>query len=358
MSRGLKIFLVVIVAIIILGALAVGVYFWGLTPLVSNQEIQARKFVVDRGSSVTSVSEQLSAEGIIKSSISLKIYAKLNGFNEIQAGTYELSPTYDIKKIIDTFEKGPIVLTTDITFKEGKHMRAYAKLIAEKTDLTEDQIYAKLKDETYLDQLINDYWFITDAIKNEDIYYSLEGYLYPDTYNYMLEDLTVEKVFKPMLDQMEKKLEPYKTQLQAANIDMHKLFTVASICEAEANSAKDRPGVASVIYNRIKNGISIGSDVTTYYAIKVDMSDRDLYQSELDLENPYNTRGPNMEGKLPVGPICSVSMSAIEAAIKPDESEYLFFVSDKDGNLYFTTTSEEHEAKISELKENGLWFTY
>lgn len=237
-------------------------------------------------------------------------------------------------------------------------MRAYAKLIAENTDITEEEVFEKLKDEKYIDSLIKEYWFITANIKDSDIYYPLEGYLYPDTYNYMLEDLTVEKIFKPMLDQMENKLEPYKEKIQTSNIDVHKLLTVASICEAEANSAEDRPGVASVIYNRIKNGMSIGSDVTTYYAIKVDMSDRDLYQSELDLDNPYNTRGPNMEGKLPVGPICSVSISAIDAAINPDESDYLFFVSDKNGKLYFTKTSAEHEEIISELKSKGLWFSY
>ena len=356
MKKGTKIIIGIVSAIIFFAAVAVGLYFWGLTPL--NGDETKRQFVVEKGDTLTSVSEKLGSEGFIKSGISLRVYAKLNNFEEIQAGNYELSPSYSIQEIVKAFKEGPIVLTKDITFKEGKHMRAYAKLIAENTDITEEEVFEKLKDEKYIDSLIKEYWFITANIKDSDIYYPLEGYLYPDTYNYMLEDLTVEKIFKPMLDQMEKKLEPYKEKIQTSNIDVHKLLTVASICEAEANSAEDRPGVASVIYNRIKNGMSIGSDVTTYYAIKVDMSDRDLYQSELDLDNPYNTRGPNMEGKLPVGPICSVSISAIDAAINPDESDYLFFVSDKNGKLYFTKTSAEHEEIISELKSKGLWFSY
>ncbi len=104
--------------------------------------------------------------------------------------------------------------------------------------------------------------------------------------------------------------------------------------------------------------MAIQSDVTTYYAIKVDMGERDLYQKEINSNNPYNTRGPNMQGKLPVGPICSCSKSSIDAALNPNKTNYLFFVADKNGKLYFTKTNEEHTAKINELKSQDLWFEY
>lgn len=101
-----------------------------------------------------------------------------------------------------------------------------------------------------------------------------------------------------------------------------------------------------------------GSDVTTYYAAKVDIGERDLYQKELDEENPYNTRGPNMEGKLPIGPISSVSKSSIEAALNPSDTDYLFFVADKNGQVHFTKTVSEHNRKINELREKGEWLEY
>ena len=104
--------------------------------------------------------------------------------------------------------------------------------------------------------------------------------------------------------------------------------------------------------------MSLGSDVTTYYAVKIDMGDRDLYQTELDTYNPYNTRGPKMEGKLPIGPICSSSQSAIEAAIYPTNTDYYYFVADKNGKVHFTSTFNEHKKTISDLKENNLWFIY
>jgi UPF0755 protein len=126
----------------------------------------------------------------------------------------------------------------------------------------------------------------------------------------------------------------------------------------ESMNDEGRKDVSSVIYNRLNQGMAIQSDVTTYYAFKVDMGERDLYQKELDKYNPYNTRGPNMEGKLPIGPISSVSKTSIEAAIEPNNTDYLFFVADKSGKVYFSKTVAEHNQIIRELKTKGLWFEY
>ena len=104
--------------------------------------------------------------------------------------------------------------------------------------------------------------------------------------------------------------------------------------------------------------MSLGSDVTTYYAFKVDMGDRDLTVKELNTENPYNTRGPGMSGMIPVGPICNPSKSAIEATLNYKETDALYFVADKNGKVYFTKNNSEHNKKIQELKSKGLWFTY
>ena len=83
-----------------------------------------------------------------------------------------------------------------------------------------------------------------------------------------------------------------------------------------------------------------------------------LTKEQLNTYSPYNTRGPEMAGKLPIGPICNPSKDSIEAALNPTETEALYFVADKNGKVYFTNTNEEHNAKISELKKQGLWYTY
>ena len=88
------------------------------------------------------------------------------------------------------------------------------------------------------------------------------------------------------------------------------------------------------------------------------MGTRDLYSSEINKYNPYNTRGPNMTGKLPVGPISMVSIASIEAAINPNENNYIYFVADKNGTVYFTRTYDEHLEKVNELKDSGLWIQF
>lgn len=188
----------------------------------------------------------------------------------------------------------------NITFVEGKTFSYIAKTIAKSTNNSEQDVYDLLKDTEYIDSLIQKYWFITDDIKNSNIYYSLEGYLFPDTYAFEDKNVTVKDIFKTMLDQMEKVLNSYKSQIQNSGRSVHEILSMASIIENEAIFDKDRKNVSSVLYNRLANRMSLGSDVTTYYAFKIELGSRDLYKSEIDTYNLYNTRGPNMEGKIPV----------------------------------------------------------
>ena len=181
----------------------------------------------------------------------------------------------------------------------------------------------------------------------------------PDTYNFE-KDVTTKEIFKTMLDAMEKKLEPYKETIEEKGYSVHQLLTIASIAELEGRTKEDRKNVVSVFYNRLNHQppITLGSDVTTYYGIKVDMSERDLKMSEINQVNGYNTRPSSMAGKIPVGPIASINIDTFDAAINPVQTDYLFFVSDKNGKLYFAETESEHSKIISNLKNSGLWFEY
>lgn len=188
----------------------------------------------------------------------------------------------------------------NITFVEGKTISYIAKTIANSTNNTEQDVYDLLNDETYIDSLIQKYWFITDEIKNDNIYYSLEGYLFPDTYAFEDKNVTVKEIFKTMLDQMDKVLSNHKSDIQKSNYSVHEILSMASVIENEAIHDKDRKDVSSVLYNRLGYNMSLGSDVTTYYAFKIELGSRDLNSSEINTYNPYNTRGPKMEGKIPV----------------------------------------------------------
>lgn len=335
----------------------IGAYFY-LTSAPSKDGKDVT-FTVAEGETYNTIGNKLKEKGLIRNELVYKIYVKLNKPENLEYGSYKLNTGYDLEKLLEVLALGSTskVETVTITFKEGVNMRKYIKLITENFGFTEEDVLNKLKDEEYLDKLIENYWFLTDDIKNKNIYYSLEGYLYPDTYEFY-KSASLEDIFKTFLNNMDKKLTPYKEKIENSKYTIHQMVTLSSIVELEAFNADDRKGVAGVFYNRLENKWSLGSDVTTYYAVKIDLSERDLYKSELSDCNSYNTRASCMAGKLPVGPICNPSIKSIEASIEPEKHNYYYFVADKNGKTYFNKTDSEHTATVNKLKKDGLWFEY
>lgn len=353
----------VIIAIIIVILLAILIpviwYNTSISPVDKNNKEKV-SIEIPIGSTVDSIAQILKDNDLVKSKLAFKIYVKLNKVSDFQAGKYELYKTMDIEEIAETLKTGKLYVENQvaITFIEGKTMNWYASKIAEETNNTKEQVFELLENEEYIDSLIEKYWFLTDEIKNEDIYYPLEGYLFPDTYFFENKDVSVEEIFEELLKQTEKVLNEYKDDIRKSKYSVHELLTIASIVETEGINPEDRKDISSVIYNRLKIKMPIQSDVTTYYAMKVEVGSRDLYVSELNKYNPYNTRGPRMEGKLPIGPIASVSKNSIEAALKPNDTEYIYFVADKNGKVYFNRTSAEHDETIRDLQSKGLWYEF
>jgi len=219
-------------------------------------------------------------------------------------------------------------------------------------------VFEVLNDKEYIDSLIENYWFLTDEIKHPNVYYPLEGYLFPNTYTFEDKNVSVKEIFKKMLDEMDMRLSKYKTDIDNSNYSVHELITLASIAELEGITIEDRKDIIGVFLNRIKKSMKLDSDVTTYYALKVDMGERDLSDKEFNTYNAYNTRGPNMNGKIPVGPVSNPSKDAIESAIYPNSHNYEYFVADKNRKVYFTKTINEHDKKVNELKKAGLWIEW
>lgn len=352
------------IIIIILSILAITILssciFYNLSLRAVSSDSKEVEFMVESGSTYYNVISKLKKEGLIRNELSFKLYIKFNKVGNIDAGTYKLRKNMSVSEIVNTFSKGnnynPDAIV--ITFKEGKNMRYIASTISEYTNNTEDDVFNLLKDREYLNKLINDYWFIEDIILNDKIYYSLEGYLYPNTYEFNNKDVTVKEIFKAMLDQMNKKLEPYKEDLLSNKYSIHEILTLASIMELEGAKSDDREGIAGVFYNRLNSNMPLGSDVTTYYAAKIEMSDRDLYKYEIDDANDYNTRSNHLAGKLPIGPISNPSIESIAAALYPKTNDYYYFVADINGKTYFSKTYQEHLSIRDDLIEAGLWYTY
>ena len=301
--------------------------------------------------------DKLNEQGLIKNKYSCYIYLKLHN-NAPQAGIYSLSKAMSFDEMIDKMNKGDVVDNSiSVTFVEGKRITDYIKVINKNFGYSEEEIINIISDNDYLKELIEKYWFLTDDILNDKLYYALEGYLYPDTYAFK-EDASIKDIIGKMLDGMANKLANSRSLIDNSKYNMHEILTMASIVELEGANSNDRYGVAGVFYNRLNQGMSLGSDVTTYYGARINMADRDLWQKEIEEVNGYNTRPASMAGKLPIGPICSPSIDSIMASLEPEQHDYLYFVADKNGKTYFNYTYEEHIKTVNKLKSEGLWYTY
>lgn len=350
-----KTFIIILLLILILITSFAIIFFHSLSPVDKKNENEIT-FTIKNGWGKNKIIKELKNKDLIRSEFFSKIIVKLKN-KELYAGTYKLSKDLSTNEILEIIEVGKNIENESIkiTFVEGKRLTTYIKQISENFPYTEEEILNTLSNKEYLNTLINKYWFITEDILNEKIYYPLEGYLYPDTYEFK-KNSKLEEIIEKMLDNMDSKLTNYKDEIKLSSYSIHQILTLASIVELEGVNKEDRSMVAGVFYNRLKSGMSLGSDVTTYYAVKKDFS-RDLSQNDLDSCNGYNTRGTCVTG-LPVGPIASPSLSSLSATIEPTENEYYYFVADKEKNTYFSKTSSEHVQTVAKLKSEGKWFTY
>ena len=352
--RNMAIILLVVFTTVIL---ALGIYYKVNMTGTSNSD--TKKIVNIEKGSIDSIAKTLKDNNLIKNVSIFKVYIKLTNKTSLKAGTYELSENMGVEKIVKILEKGTKYNPNEIsiTFKEGINIRKIATLISENTNNSYDDVIKKASDETFIDTLINKYWFLTEDIKNKNIYYSLEGYLFPDTYKFNNREVTTEEIFTKMLDEMDKKLSKYKDEINKSDLSVHEIITLASVVELEGAKATDRKGVAGVFYNRLASSAypTLGSDATTYYASKIDDWSYSLTYKELnDCKNKYNTRCSSNTG-LPIGPICNPGIESIEATINPDKHEYYYFVADCNGKVYLTKNSTEHNNIINKLKKEDNW---
>lgn len=354
----LVVILILIIAILLIPLI---IYRNNLKPVDSKNPKQVN-VQISEGASGKSIAKKLKDAGVIRNENAFRRFAK-SSFPKFKAGTYLITTDKSADDIVKMMVNGEVSKNiVNIQLIEGKTFKDLAKIISEKLGIPEDDVIKKGRDKEYLKTLISNYWFLTDEILDDNIYYPLEGYLFPDTYTFDKSNCSVEMVFKEMLKETEKKLKQYNDFKGTKNLGIHQVLTLASVVEKETLPKSDRDIVATIFMNRLNKKMNLGSDVTTYYANNVEMGKRDLRVSEINKKNPYNTRGPNMEGKLPIGPICMPSEESIIAAIdmatayKPTSD--LFFVSDKNGKIYSSSTNREHEEIIAKLRKEGLWYEF
>ena len=332
--------LIIAGAVVVFLGILLAFYCFSLSPVTKKSEPVT--FTVEPNTSKVKIVSNLKDAKLIKSKAAALVYIVIHGKNNIQAGTYYFNRNMKMSEIIDDLDQGTthrLAKTISVTFIEGKTVLDFADVITDNFSYTPDEIKAVLNDKDFMKELIKKYWFLDDVVLKDGIYYSLEGYLFPDTYEFY-DNASIKDIIIKMLDQTDAKLSPYKDQITKSGHSVHEILTMASIIEKEAVSKEDREKVSQVIYKRLEKGMPLGMDVTTYYAVGKELKES-LTSVDLNSNSPYNTRNKNLIG-LPIGPICNPSLQSIVAALNPSNTNYLYFYADlKTGIVYFAETEQE-----------------
>lgn len=330
--------LIIIFVIITVGIIG-SISWYNISLNKVSNESEEVTFTIKSGTGKKAIVSNLKTANLIKSELATSIYLKLHSDFKIEAGTYTLNRNMDVKDLFAKIKEGAKAdNTVRITFKEGMRLPEFIKQIAQEFNYNYDDLIKEINSSEFLTPLIEEYQFLDKTILDDKIYYKLEGYLYPNTYDFY-KNSNLTQIIKKMLNETNKQIDPYKIAIKESKYSFHELLTMASIIEKEATSYEDRERVSQVIYKRLKTGMSLGMDVTAYYGAKLDLSEN--ISPYLQDNNPYNTRRTGFLG-LPIGPICNPSISSIKAALNPSDTDYAYFVADiATKKVYFAKDSKE-----------------
>lgn len=296
------------------------------------------------GSSLSSISTLLEKKGVIKDARVFKYYAKFKNESQFQAGNYDLTQAMTFDELIESLKTGKVyrkpVFT--MTVPEGLTLEQIGKVIEKKTPYTQKEFMDLVTSDTFVQQMMANYpELVTEAVLADNIRYDLEGYLYPATYSYYEEKPSLQAIVEEMIAAMNNVVKNYSDVLAEKQMSVHQLLTFASLLEEEATAQTDRETIASVFYNRINGGMPLQTDPTVLYALG-DHKDRVLYE-DLEVDNAYNTY---KNKGLPPGPIAGAGKTSIEASLNPSQTDYFYFLADKEGVNHFSKTYDEHLQKV------------
>jgi UPF0755 protein len=309
----------ILLGIILIG-LIIGIFWWqnGLLPVDSSKS-QPQIFVVKNGEGVREIANNLKTQGLIRDQVVFFLYARFNGLDkQLQAGDFRLNPSMNMNQVTTNLTHG--ILDIWVTIPEGLRAEEIANILQQKIPSFNNSW------RTILDQN--------------------EGYLFPDTY-LIPRDTDINLVLSLFKTNFQKKFDSV-VGTKTTNLSDTQTIALASIIEKEAKFAQDRSIVASVFINRLNIGMPLGSDPTVMYALGYQPNEKtwwkkDLTVDDLAIDSPYNTR---VNAGLPPGPISNPGLPAIEAALNPAKTDYLYFFADSKGHLHFATTLEGHQANI------------
>jgi UPF0755 protein len=305
---------------------------YGNTPASSSHEKQ----IVDikPGMNLRQVSNFLGDKKLLNEPSAFVLYTYLQGKqNRIQAGEYRFSPSIPPWKILESLTNGTAILYA-VTIPEGYRITEIAELF-EKNGLASKNAFIT---ETRNPKLLDAFQIPSSG--------SLEGYLYPDTYKFS-KAVGAKKIIKTLVDTFKERVQNPELMQKAKSgkLTFHEIVTLASLIEKETGLGTERKLISSVFHNRLVKKMRLQTDPTVIYAMA--NFDGNIRKKDLSIDSPYNTY---KYFGLPPGPIASPGLDSIRAAMEPDHSDFLYFVSRKNGSHQFSTNYKDHVRAIQKYQ--------
>jgi len=295
---------------------------------------------IPSGTSVKGIASQLAAQEVIRTPKMFELYVRAKGMaDKLRAGLYDFPAGITMLEVIDRLVEGD-VRQYQFTIIEGWTIEDIAAALEGKDFLSSSDMpkrFAELsRDKTFIDEL---------GLKDTP---SLEGYLFPDTYLVEM-NLTAKKLIRRLVDHYNKVWASLdQTKLSERGMTPREVLILASIVEKETGDSKERPLVASVFLNRLRQGIALQSDPTIIYGLP--NFDGNIRKKDIKNPHPYNTY---VHSGLPPGPIANPGKASLDAVLDPAKTNYLYFVSKNDGTHVFTSSLSDHLKAVRKYQIRG-----
>lgn len=335
----------VIAALVLVAVVCVGVF---VVPSLLNgggdtdrQEVVPGSQVtitIPEGSGAGVVAQLLYDNGVIASqSEFLAFVRRTEAEANLKSGTYSITTGAELSTIVTLLTTGPNASSAQLTVPEGRTVGQTAALVQDSLGIPSDEFLAQAKASNY----VADFPFLSDVTND-----SLEGYLFPKTYDFSGKEVTADLVIRAMLAQYQTEVASIDLAAVCADLSARygielnedDVITMASIVEREAVTDEQRGKIASVFYNRLADGMALQSDATLVYSLN-----REVTAADLEVDDPYNTY--TRTGLTPT-PVCSPSLASIQAAAYPEDTSYFYFYITNDYEA-FSETYDEHLQAIA-----------
>ncbi|HEL2401072.1 TPA: endolytic transglycosylase MltG [Streptococcus suis] len=358
----------VIMSLILVVVVVTGIagYMWIKSSLepVNARATEAVQVEIPEGSSTLEIGKILVDNQLVKNATVFNYYSKIKSYNNFQSGYYNLKQSMSVDEIAKALQESGTPTPQKepagkILIVEGYTLTQISQAITnntktedknDKTPFTSEEFMATVTNPDFINRMVAAYPQLFASLPGVDsgVLYQLEGYLFPAVYEYA-DDTTIEELVEQMIAAMDNRLQPYYETIAAKNLTVNEVLTLASLVEKEGSTDEDRRNIASVFINRLNVDMPLQSNIAILYAEGKLGQETTLAEDaaiDTSIESPYNIYWT--PGLMP-GPVDSPSVSAIEAVLNANKTDYLYFVADvTTGTVYFAQTQEEHDQNVAQ----------